>query len=119
MEEDIDTILERRTKAVIPDRNDNQSSEIASSTFSKRAFKTKRNLASVNSQGHQYDDDIDIDDPDFWKKILGKALPVEKEVVICNKRPRRPVDYRQQIHFESDSSLSQTDDAYSISMNSF
>jgi hypothetical protein len=106
MEEDIDTILERRSKLVIHDKSDIASATVGRSTFSKTAFKTKRNVASVNSQGQHYHDDIDIDDPDFWKKILGNHMPDEnEEMIISIKRPRRPVDYTQQIHFESDSSL--------------
>jgi hypothetical protein len=109
MEEDIDTILERRTKIVLDDRSDH------SPTFSKTAFKAKRNFQG--QEFHHHDDDIDVDDPDFWKKILGNHIPDKSDDSIHGKRPRRPVDYRQQIHFESDSSFIGdycTDDAFSM-----
>jgi len=117
MEEDIDTILERRTKLFIHHDRSNH----PSSMFSKTFFKAKRNLASGKLQGDddqlKHGDDIDIDDPEFWKKILGNHIEDEPEDIIQSKRPRRPVDYRQQIHFESDSSFfgdNYTDDALSM-----
>ena len=115
MEEDIDTILERRTKSVIHEMSDQLPLVVGRSTFSKTVFRSKRNLALVNSQGHCHDD-IDIDDPDFWKKILGDhILPDAPEDLISIKRPRRPVDYTRQTYDASDCSLMvDTDDAYTL-----
>jgi hypothetical protein len=109
MEEDIDTILERRATLVLDHRSDRPPA------FSKTAFKAKRNVHG--QELHYHNDDIDVDDPDFWKKILGNHIPDKSDDLIHGKRPRRLVDYRQQIHFESDCSFKGdycTDDAFSV-----
>ena len=55
-QEDIDQILERRTKVIQLD------SEAAGSTFSKASF-----VADGSSE------DLDINDPEFWQKWAEKA----------------------------------------------
>lgn len=65
-EEDIDQILERRTQVITLEQE-------KGSTFSKASF------ASADIRA-----DIDIDDPDFWKKWAKKADidPTEIEVSV-------------------------------------
>ncbi|KAJ3053100.1 choline dehydrogenase 7 [Rhizophlyctis rosea] len=78
-EEDIDRILERRTQVI---RHD--ASEEKSSIFSKASFTTSN-------------DNLDIDDPDFWDKMAKKAnlevvdATAEENLIIDLPRQRRPV----------------------------
>jgi len=53
IEQDIDTILQRRTKTIVHESN-------AGSTFSKASFK-----------GAQVEETVDVDDPEFWNKVVG------------------------------------------------
>lgn len=55
---DIDSILSRRTKTVVHE-NTGSNSTAAGGTFSKASFKATNQGGSA---------DVDIDDPDFWKK---------------------------------------------------
>jgi hypothetical protein len=114
MEEDIDTILERRTKSLIVDFSDKISGVVGRSSFSKTVFKSKRSIDSTTYEGHSHDD-IDVDDPDFWKKILGYSLTEENDDFISIKRARQPVDYGGQIYMSDASVIGNlTDDDYSL-----
>ena len=65
-EEDIDQILERRTQVITIESE-------KGSSFSKATFSSKRDRT-----------DIDIDDPDFWKKWAKKAeIDVDKDEKVC------------------------------------
>ena len=98
--EDIDTILKSRTKKV-------HSTKHGQYTFSNASFNLttphkKRNEASTNS--------IDIDDPEFWKKILGdKAVnsdalakgPDEKNNASSTRqRGTKRINYSEQMYFD-------------------
>jgi Superfamily II DNA/RNA helicases, SNF2 family len=64
MEEDIDTILLRRTKTQIHDR------QISNGfNFSKASFKP----VNSDSLDGSLECDVDVDDPDFWTKIFAVA----------------------------------------------
>jgi len=66
METDIDKLLERSTKTVsYGSTTSNMSSGLGS--FSKASF--------VATTGEGEDKDIDLDDPDFWKKAIGLEAP--------------------------------------------
>jgi SNF2 family DNA or RNA helicase len=68
METDIDALLERSTKTVTyGSTSNNMSSGLGS--FSKASF--------VATTGEGEDKDIDLDDPDFWKKAVGLDVPAE------------------------------------------
>ena len=87
-EEDIDQILSRRTQVITIEQE-------KGSSFSKASF------ASSNDRT-----DIDIDDPDFWKKWAKKAeIDTEQnanekvELVISEPRRRKQIKRFGQVYF--------------------
>ncbi|CAH0475327.1 unnamed protein product [Peronospora belbahrii] len=72
---DIDQILQRSSQVV-------QYAEQAQSSFSKASF-----VSATTS------DDVDLDDPDFWKKAVGltEPDPVETEILLPHQRKRTRV----------------------------
>jgi len=99
MEQDIDTILERRTKTVVHD-NTGSKSNAAGGTFSKASFKafggseTKDSCETLTT-------DVDIDDPDFWKKMVGEAKFENKDILESDmKRSRSKTVSYNEAHFE-------------------
>ena len=75
--QDIDSILERRAKTVIHE-NTGSNSQAAGGTFSKASFK---NTASDGAAT-----EVDVDDPDFWTKVVGEAKEEEEEELGKRKR---------------------------------
>lgn len=73
-EENIDQILERRTRTIV-----HESTGVAGSTFSK---------ASFVSQGAT---DLDINDPDFWKKLMPEQQEKPNPDIVFQPRQRRQV----------------------------
>jgi superfamily II DNA or RNA helicase len=73
-EENIDQILERRTRTIV-----HESTNAAGSSFSK---------ASFISQGAT---DLDINDPDFWKKLMPDQQEKPNPDIIYQPRQRRQV----------------------------
>ena len=64
VEADLDTILARRsTKLIYDNNNSNNKSTLGS--FSKASF------ISNHGNNSNKEEDVDINDPDFWKKIIG------------------------------------------------
>lgn len=94
-EEDIDIILARRTQII-------QMESEKGSTFSK---------ASFSSSGIR--DDIDIDDPDFWKKWAKKAEidTTEKKVeeILVMSEPRRRTQIKRYGHDDGALEMSEID----------
>jgi hypothetical protein len=76
--QDIDSILARRAKTVIHD-NTGSNSNAAGGTFSKASFK------NTSSDGVAVAE-IDVDDPDFWTKVVGEAKKEEEEQLGKRKR---------------------------------
>ena len=68
METDIDSLLERSSRKVTYGNTNETSISSGLGSFSKASF--------VANAG----DDIDLDDPDFWKKAVGLDAPPENEV---------------------------------------
>jgi hypothetical protein len=89
VQQDIDSILERRSRTVVH-KNTGSQSDAAGGTFSKASFKATTLGASEN----QAADDIDIEDPDFWTKMVG-AAPVE-EVADLGTRKRKHANYSEE-----------------------
>merc|ERR1711915_839402 len=87
IEQDIDSILERRTKTVIHE-NTGSKSNAAGGTFSKASFKGMN--AGTNETG-----DVDVDDPDFWKKVVGEAKAEELNDLTGKKRTRVKTNYNE------------------------
>ena len=76
--QDIDSILARRAKTVVHE-NTGSNSNAAGGTFSKASFK------NTNSDGIAAAE-VDVDDPDFWTKVVGEAKEEEPEQLGQRKR---------------------------------
>ena len=87
IEQDIDSILERRTKTVIHE-NTGSKSNAAGGTFSKASFKSMN--AGTNETG-----DVDVDDPDFWKKVVGEAKAEKLNDLLGKKRKQAKTNYNE------------------------
>lgn len=83
--QDIDSILARRAKTVVHE-NTGSNSNAAGGTFSKASFK------NTNSDGVA-SAEVDIDDPDFWTKVVGEAK--EEEDQQLGKRKRAQHSYSE------------------------
>ena len=86
-EEDIDSILARRSRTIVYD-NTGSESAAKSGTFSKARF------TSSTTAGEQAHENIDVEDPDFWKKMLGEPVEEESEIV-SGKRTRTVNTYSE------------------------
>eukprot|EP00588_Corethron_pennatum_P012262 CAMPEP_0194266774 /NCGR_PEP_ID=MMETSP0169-20130528/1566_1 /TAXON_ID=218684 /ORGANISM="Corethron pennatum, Strain L29A3" /LENGTH=2264 /DNA_ID=CAMNT_0039007537 /DNA_START=251 /DNA_END=7045 /DNA_ORIENTATION=+ len=84
---DIDEIL-GGAQTIVHD-NTGSNSSAARGTFSKASFK----VSSKNAQGEE-DKEVDIDDPDFWKKMVGEGTLEEKKNVV-GKRKRTVRSYQE------------------------
>jgi len=82
---DIDSILSR-AKTVVHD-NTGSSSGAAGGTFSKASFKVPYGLSNVNEDNEPIGD-VDIDDPEFWTKMVGEAKEDTESPLIAKKRRR-------------------------------
>lgn len=88
VQEDIDSILQRRSKVVVHD-NTGSSSGAAGGTFSKATFKVSKSTGD-QSEANGTVDDIDIEDPDFWKKMIGEPKADEDmDILLTTKRRQR------------------------------
>lgn len=94
IEQDIDTILERRAKTVIHENTGSKSSA-AGGTFSKATFKGLTGN-ETDQNGTSTSADVDIDDPDFWKKMVGEAKFEDEDIIkSTKKRSRGNVSYNE------------------------
>lgn len=90
VEEDIDSILQRHSRTVVHE-NTGSKSNIAGGTFSKASFKAR----SPDGKGKHRTEDVDIEDPDFWKKMIGEASFAEDDEVVSGKRQRTQANYSE------------------------
>jgi hypothetical protein len=88
---DIDSILERRSKTVVHDQTGSNSSA-AGGTFSKASFKAAPKTPSGKAGA---EDDVDIDDPEFWTKMVGEAKVEDDKGVLTTGKKRK----RKQAHY--------------------
>jgi hypothetical protein len=85
VQQDIDSILQGRSRTVVHENTGSKSSA-AGGFFSKASFKSK-----TPDSGKTPTDDVDIEDPDFWKKMIGD---VEDDVVVnLGRRQRKHANY--------------------------
>jgi len=84
VQQDIDSILERRARTVVHDGTGSQSNA-AGGTFSKARFKVAK---TPDTQGKARREDIDIEDPDFWKKMVGEGN-AEEDLDDLTSKPRK------------------------------
>jgi hypothetical protein len=96
IEQDIDTILARRSKTVIHDGT-GSINNAAGSTFSKATFKASSGSDSSNDT--YSNKDIDIDDPDFWTKMIGEAKHDNIDVPSLGKKrvSKKTMSYNEKL----------------------
>jgi SNF2 family DNA or RNA helicase len=88
VQQDIDSILQRRSQTIVQD-NTGSKSNAAGGTFSKASFKSR--TSGLDDKG----DDIDLEDPDFWKKMIGEGNMVEDEETMERRRTRALLNYSE------------------------
>lgn len=94
MQLDIDSILQRRSRTVVHE-NTGSSSGAAGGTFSKASFKS-----SVGSGMSGNAEDIDIEDPDFWKKMIGEPKADEDmDILLTKTRTRRQITSYSELEY--------------------
>jgi len=86
VEQDIDSILQRHSRKVVHDNTGSQSNA-AGSTFSKASFKASKS-PGAGSKGGGAAEDVDIEDPDFWKKMLGDVVEKKGPDDVTQRRRR-------------------------------
>lgn len=95
IQQDIDSILERRARTVVHD-NTGSGSNAAGGTFSKASFVAPKTPSKKGPE-----EDVDIEDPDFWKKMVGEAKPEAASVLKPRRRNRAIYSekfYARQLH---------------------
>lgn len=111
VEQDIDSIMQRRARTVVHE-NTGSKSGAAGGTFSKASF-TARTPDPNNKN-----EEIDIEDPDFWKKMIGEgSVEEEDENIVKGRRKRAKADYTDQAYNQQLNAqlYSSNDDAYDFS----
>jgi hypothetical protein len=96
IEQDIDTILARRSKTVIHEGTGTMSNS-GGSTFSKATFKAS---GEPNAGDDDYSNtDVDIDDPDFWTKMIGETKNADIDVPSLGKKrtSNKTVSYNEKL----------------------
>ena len=93
VQQDIDSILERRSRTVVH-KNTGSQSNAAGGTFSKASFKAPRTPGGTEQHNT---DEVDIEDPEFWTKMVG-AAPAE-EITDLGRRKRNQANYSEK-HYE-------------------
>mmetsp|Transcript_42327 Transcript_42327/g.99325 ORF Transcript_42327/g.99325 Transcript_42327/m.99325 type:complete len:1420 (+) Transcript_42327:1301-5560(+) len=83
---DIDAIL--AGAQVLTHKDTGSQSSAARGTFSKASFKIN------DENAHEANKEVDVDDPDFWKKMVGDSLPAVKHSVM-GKRKRNVKSYSE------------------------
>ena len=92
VQQDIDSILERRSRTVVH-QNTGSQSNAAGGTFSKASFKAPR---TPDGTQNGMTEDIDIEDPEFWTKMVGEA-PVEAASDL-KPRKRNHANYNERLY---------------------
>jgi len=92
VQQDIDSILERRTTRVVHN-NTGSESNAGGGTFSKASF-VAHSTPSGKDGGQR--EDVDIEDPDFWKKMVGEAKDEPESVL--KPRQRKQAIYSEKFY---------------------
>ncbi len=110
IQQDIDAILERRSRTFVHE-NTGSGSAAAGGTFSKASFVSTKTPSNGGSN-LEVTEDVDINDPDFWTKMVGAAKP-EAEESILKPRQRKQTNYNEKAldKFTNSSSDSSDDDS--------
>ena len=89
IKQDIDSILKGRSKTIVHE-NTGSKSDAAGGTFSKASFQLAKTPGKDRNEG------VDVDDPNFWAKILGeKHLKESKDDLASKKRQRNQTNYSE------------------------
>jgi len=83
VQQDIDSILERRSTTVVHE-NTGSKSNAAGGTFSKARFVSKTPDALKGRR-----EDVDIEDPDFWRKMIGDPSDFDDGSDLLKSQPRQ------------------------------
>jgi len=92
--QDIDEILARRSKTVVHE-NTGSKSNAKGGTFSKASFKATHGTSDAVDGVVE---DVDIDDPDFWKKMVGEAQIADDTDLVLKKRKRKEANYSEALY---------------------
>jgi hypothetical protein len=108
-DQDIDSILLGRSRTVVHD-NTGSTSNAAGGTFSKARFKAANTPDTAKGKGKH--EDIDIEDPDFWKKMVGESK-IEEEVddPVSKRRHRTETNYSEKEYMKQLETSLQLSDA--------
>jgi hypothetical protein len=90
---DIDSILSR-AKTVVHDNTGSQSG-VAGGTFSKASFKVPASASKTSGADDTAVEDVDIDDPEFWAKMVGEAKDESESPLVAKKRRRFNGNYQE------------------------
>lgn len=95
VQQDIDSILERRSRTVVH-KDTGSGSSAAGGTFSKASFIAPKTPGSAKKNSAS--EDIDIEDPEFWTKMVGEAKTEISSVLKPRKRNR--MNYSEKFYEE-------------------
>jgi len=108
--QDIDTILERRSTKIVQQKN------CGKNIWSKASFKMTKQASDCRTTDL---DDVDVDDPDFWTKTIGKRKGDVAETESPDIKQRRTsINYNDEQYLDSEDERSintqsvSSDDAY-------
>lgn len=88
LEQDIDSILAGRSRKVVHENTGSQSGA-AGGSFSKASFQ----VSKTPGKGEK---DVEVDDPNFWSKILGEQhLKADEDDLASKKRQRNQANYSE------------------------
>ena len=94
--QDIDFILERHTKTLVHD-NTGSKSIAAGGTFSKASLKASKGI--FDSANKSNGEDVDIDDPEFWTKMVGEPI-ADTSIDLSDKKSSREKAYRSESYLD-------------------
>ena len=95
-QQDIDSILQLHSRTVVHE-NTGTGSEAGGGTFAKARFRAAR----TPSKGTQNAEDVDIEDPDFWKKMVGSPEVEVDERIVQGQRNRKMQNYSEQAQWKA------------------
>lgn len=110
VQQDIDSILQRRTRTVV-ETGTGSESNAAGGTFSKASFKVAKSPDGSGKKG--MDDEVDIEDPDFWRKMLGDAILTQAANESKKPRRRTHANYAENAYMKTLDSSVEVDDSFS------
>jgi hypothetical protein len=90
IEQNLDTIMQRHSQTIVHANTGSKSAAVGG-TFSKASFKAKAADPSGKSKG----EDVDVDDPDFWKKMIGEGNMDNEEEIAGARRSRTQKNYSE------------------------